>query len=411
MSKSTTVPYVFIGSSAEKLKVAESLQVQLGNRKVLTRNWGQNGVFKYGSSNLDNLISMANDVDYACFIVDDDDIKISRGQEFSAMRDNVLFEIALFTGTLGKDNVFVICNRDNKPSFPSDYNGISTMEYQLLNHDLDGSLGVTAIEIRNIIDSHTNILEDVACNADWLIAHKEATTLSKVEIKPTTDTSDLFFLFLNVEDCSKSRIIINRVVTELEDDYHIEAIYDLLGTWDILIKYRTSQDAYAFQKEVLKQLIDNNQMNSDITEKFSGYILEDVKRQSLNIGGLISPNKNEKIFYSILKNTDDYAKYRASRAFVYLEAEDTFGSKRRKAFLNELKNELAKSKGKTIIESFCETDNALIIETFSSCSQTTFVNHLNKSVENVIQTYRTDKTNLICYEYNEQGLLNLITKS
>jgi len=401
------VPYVFIGSSGEKLKHAEALQVELGNRKILTRNWGQKGIFIYGNSNLESLYTMSQQIDFACFILDNDDVKTSRSEEYQVIRDNVLFEIGLCIGSLGRDKVFIIYDRDNEPVMPSDLDDITMLSYEVLNNDLSASLGVTALSILQEIDKiedNKDISSDEGCSADWIISYKDASHVNSIEINNTTDTSDLFFLFLSVEDCKKSRLYITDILTKFEKDYNIEAIYDLLGTWDIVIKYRTGEDAMVFKNSIIETLQEEHQMNKDENQKFSKSLLVDIKRQSATINGLLKPKKNEKIVYTILPKSEDYNTFRASRAFLYIEAKAKFGEKNRHNFLKALSDDIKKLNGNKIIESFCEGENELIIEIFSSCSQAAFINHLNKSIENVISTYKLDKTNLICYYYDEDGL-------
>ena len=106
-----------------------------------------------------------------------------------------------------------------------------------------------------------------------------------------------------------------------------------------------------------------------------------------------------------MNNSNDYNKYRASRTFLYMEAPGVFGSDARKEFLKQLSLKIKDKKNNSIIESFCEGENEIIIETFSSCAQTGFINHLHKSIEKFLTKYKLDKSNLSCYFYDENRLI------
>jgi len=148
-------PKMFIGSSTEQLKTAEHLQVNLGDRIVMSVNWTQSGIFEYNDAPLDSLIDAVNNSDFACFFIEPDDIIITRGEEKTSLRDNVIFELGLFLGRLGKKRVFIIKNRDIKDlNLPSDFAGIHFLNYSPnnANGDIRASLNKVSIEIKHYIE-------------------------------------------------------------------------------------------------------------------------------------------------------------------------------------------------------------------------------------------------------------------
>jgi uncharacterized SAM-dependent methyltransferase len=153
----TNLPKVFIGSSAEQLKTAECLQVNLGDRSLAPTNWTQGNTFGYNDAPLDSLLSVVNESDFACFFIEPDDIAISRGETKNILRDNVIFELGLFLGKLGKKRVFIIKNRNTeKLDLPSDLEGLVFLDYASNDNNdtksIKSALNNVSIEIRHTID-------------------------------------------------------------------------------------------------------------------------------------------------------------------------------------------------------------------------------------------------------------------
>ena len=245
----------------------------------------------------------------------------------------------------------------------------------------------------------------VICSADWHVSQQP----NKAEhMLNGTDKSDLFFVLISVVDCEMSRIAVAQTVVEF-DTVRIDAMYDLLGAWDLLVKFHapdedTAKSFYECVLDALKQHPKGAMVDDD---DFSRRLFVNVVAQSRTFAGLTtSRQSDEMITYTLLENSDEYEEHRASRAFVYLDAADLPESSQRKGFLNELEKSMAKfTEGRAIIESICEGSGELIIETFSSCAQSNHINHLNKALEPVLTSYKLQKYTLSCYHYDESGLL------
>jgi hypothetical protein len=120
-------PTVFIGSSSEGLEIAEAVQVALDTECEVTV-WSQ-GVFLLGLSYLESLTRILGDYDFAVLVLTPDDIVQSRGGQQSASRDNVIFELGLFMGAIGRDRAFALVDRSADLRIPSDLAGISLADY------------------------------------------------------------------------------------------------------------------------------------------------------------------------------------------------------------------------------------------------------------------------------------------
>lgn len=124
-------PRIFIASSTESLKIAEALNFNL-DRPAETVLW----TIPDPSKNfIDTLLELTRSVDYAAFLCSPDDFVTIRGEEKGVIRDNVLFELGLFMGHLGKERCFIIQPRDPKLHTPSDLLGITPIDYEANRSD------------------------------------------------------------------------------------------------------------------------------------------------------------------------------------------------------------------------------------------------------------------------------------
>lgn len=133
---------MFIGSSIEGIDVAYAIQENLEFNADITI-WDQ-GIFELTSTALDDLIKTLDNSDIGVFIFTPDDILKIRGSEYSSTRDNVIFELGLFLGYLGKERVSFVMPRDSKDfHLPSDLSGITPGYYTSNRKDnnLNAALG------------------------------------------------------------------------------------------------------------------------------------------------------------------------------------------------------------------------------------------------------------------------------
>ena len=108
------LPSIFIGSSTEGLDVAREVELQLQNDGITTI-W-KDGVFGLGSGTLESLMKVLEQFDFAVMVLSPDDLIESRSQSYASPRDNVLFELGLFMGKLGRSRVFIVHEHDANQS-------------------------------------------------------------------------------------------------------------------------------------------------------------------------------------------------------------------------------------------------------------------------------------------------------
>lgn len=139
-------PNVFVGCSVEGLNIAKIIQLNL-EFKVNSTIWSQ-GVFGLSFGTLESLVAKVQTFDYAIMILTPDDVVIKRDSKNIIARDNVMFELGLFMGSLGREKTFIVC--DNTVDLPSDLAGITPAIFSTNDSDnIVASLGpiCTKLEI------------------------------------------------------------------------------------------------------------------------------------------------------------------------------------------------------------------------------------------------------------------------
>lgn len=144
-------PKLFIGSSVEGLEVAYAVQENL---KFISETtvWDQ-GIFNLSESSLESLIAALETSDFGVFVFSPDDhIKI-KGKKDLAVRDNVLFELGLFVGKLGRKRSFIIIPDNKDFHLPTDLIGMTPGKYEATRTDknMQAGTGSACHKIRDVI--------------------------------------------------------------------------------------------------------------------------------------------------------------------------------------------------------------------------------------------------------------------
>jgi predicted nucleotide-binding protein len=117
-------PKFFIGSSTERLPVARALKQILADCAEVTV-WDEASEFALGESTLDGLIKVGGIYDFALLVFGQDDSAIIRGSELLTVRDNVVFELGLLMGRMGRGRALWLSPEGSKaPHTLTDLDGI-----------------------------------------------------------------------------------------------------------------------------------------------------------------------------------------------------------------------------------------------------------------------------------------------
>jgi len=120
-------PRIFIGSATEDLRLARTLRSALP-RGIDGRIWTED-VFAPSRHTMEDLELQVAESDFAVVVWNGTDLVRSRGTQMRAPRDNVVFELGLFMGALGRDRSYVLKPKGTKIKLPTDILGITCLEY------------------------------------------------------------------------------------------------------------------------------------------------------------------------------------------------------------------------------------------------------------------------------------------
>lgn len=125
---------LFIGSSSEELKLAEMAKSILETDFDVTI-WNENvwdtSVFKINQNFLADLLKATLQFDFGILLGTNDDKVVFRGKEVLQPRDNVLFELGLFTGRLGTSKCAFLIDKQIK--LLSDFGGLTLAQFEMGN--------------------------------------------------------------------------------------------------------------------------------------------------------------------------------------------------------------------------------------------------------------------------------------
>jgi CRP/FNR family cyclic AMP-dependent transcriptional regulator len=121
-------PVLFIGSSSEGQAITNEIYKRLAKKPVVPKPW-TDGVFQASSTSIESLVTAAKEADFAALVLTADDMIVARGEKRPSPRDNVIFELGLFMGALGRERVFILKPKGVDVRIPSDLLGVVWLEY------------------------------------------------------------------------------------------------------------------------------------------------------------------------------------------------------------------------------------------------------------------------------------------
>ena len=144
-------PVLFVGSSVERHPVASEIQSGLRNDRMIVIVWADD-VFRASKSSVESLLATVLSSDFAVLLIAPDDIVMSRDIESPAPRDNVVWELGLLMGLLGRERTFIVRPRGANIKLPSDWLDFKPLEYAEGTPDtLESRVAPICNEIRKAI--------------------------------------------------------------------------------------------------------------------------------------------------------------------------------------------------------------------------------------------------------------------
>jgi hypothetical protein len=155
------LPRVFIASSREALQVAEAVNIRLeGDGR--TKQW--DNAFDLSTLTLPALCARTKETDFAVFVFHKDDQTIVRGNTYSSVRDNVVFELGLYIGSLGIEKCFVLVPKSVEGDFrlPTDLAGLTVTSYDDSIEDMVDAVTTSCAKIKQSIRKSWGAITAVA---------------------------------------------------------------------------------------------------------------------------------------------------------------------------------------------------------------------------------------------------------
>jgi CRP/FNR family transcriptional regulator, cyclic AMP receptor protein len=150
VSKPNDKARLFVISSKEALPIAREIQSILSH-DLLVQVW-TDGVFFASSYALEALEEAVEHSDFAIAIAQPDDTATSRGVDSKVARDNVIFELGLFMGRLGRRRSILFQPSGQELKLPSDLQGLTAVSYQTgAPKDLASLLGPACTQVRKLV--------------------------------------------------------------------------------------------------------------------------------------------------------------------------------------------------------------------------------------------------------------------
>ncbi len=144
-------PVLFIASSIESLEIARQIQLGLSHDAVVPKIWTDN-VFIPGHGTMEDLEVAVEAADFGIIVCGPDDIVISRAKEIPAPRDNVVLELGMCLGELGRKRTFLVLPRNQDLKIPTDVLGINPVDYEATDpKNLAAHVGSACTRIRNVV--------------------------------------------------------------------------------------------------------------------------------------------------------------------------------------------------------------------------------------------------------------------
>jgi predicted nucleotide-binding protein len=151
MAETVIKPSLFIGSSSEGIEFARAVRSLLTEDAEVTV-WKE-GLFGLGSTYIETLVNALPRFDFAILVFTPDDLVTSRELDEFGPRDNVIFELGLFMGHLGRSRTFIMYQENAQLKIPTDLSGVTmaTYEWPRVDQSHKSAVGPACDSIREVI--------------------------------------------------------------------------------------------------------------------------------------------------------------------------------------------------------------------------------------------------------------------
>ncbi len=196
-------PSVFVGSSSEGLEFARAIRSLLTDVAEVTI-WRE-GFFEIGKTFIETLLDALPRFDYAILILTPDDLVNVRNNRTFGPRDNVIFELGLFMGRLGRSRTFIVSQAGGRMRMPSDLDGVTVATYDWPRKDKSHQSAVGGA-----CDSIRRVIRDLGVSDT-----KAATAITNIQTRQNAQEKRLK---LQQEEIRLLQVAFSGIVTQYELD-------------------------------------------------------------------------------------------------------------------------------------------------------------------------------------------------
>jgi hypothetical protein len=187
-------PRLFIGSSSQRLPIARALKQMLADSAEIAV-WDEAAELAIGDSILDGLIKVSVTYDFAILLFGRDDCTMMGGVEIPTVRDNVIFELGLFMGQMGRGRAFWLSPQGAQaPHMASDLAGIVHLSYKEGNTTDAEAIRASLAEPAGKIRSHVATLGLRTDRTGHMVPMRQALCLASSQYTPARFQKDLSYI-------------------------------------------------------------------------------------------------------------------------------------------------------------------------------------------------------------------------
>lgn len=276
---------IFIGSSKESEDIMTDIGSILENMHEDPVCW--NEAFIAGEDTFESLVEISKSVDAAIFIFKADDKTWFRNKEINTVRDNVLLEYGLFTGSLGRDKVIFVCS--GNPDIASDLKGITNLNFDNCKNTLKKEIKKWLNKIKNQKKSNCNEYREEECRKKFQNIFTKEDMIKKYEE------------FL--ESAREAYILVNDIDSFFEEEGkgQLEKMIQLKHNCKVMCCKSTFIDSYNDKSEEFK-----NKFNNWVNKIDLRFFEEDKMKNIINIKGQFIYKYGEKIIKSLIVQKDKH---------------------------------------------------------------------------------------------------------
>lgn len=144
-------PSLFVGSSAEALPIVRAIESGLQHDDFYVRAWTCD-IFQPSHYPIDDLLAAVQQADFAVLVISPDDRVTSRGDRSDAPRDNVVYELGMSMGRLGRERTVMVMPRGVDLKIPTDLLGLQPITFKVgPEGDLAAAMAPVCNDLRSLV--------------------------------------------------------------------------------------------------------------------------------------------------------------------------------------------------------------------------------------------------------------------